>query len=146
MMPWGQNYSPTQMLDIASVDTYEYREKLDGVVEQILALFAATKQEDAGKLPEKLREIIRASGRVSISTCLHRLHSIATIGKELEGERDGLDALCYHLSGHCVQKGQQALAMITQRFAQLQRETDEERKRLHEQFQREREQGSASQS
>lgn len=127
-----QTHNPDQMLRLASVDPYSYSSKLDYTVKLILALFATAKADDSGKIVSKLEEIISECSRVSIGTCLDRLNSVASVGNELDGDHDGLDALCYHLGGDTVVKAQQSLRKIMQRFSELSKEQEEKTRQQKE--------------
>ena len=71
-----------------------------------------------------MEELISECSRVSIGTCLKRLNSVASIGNELEGDHDGLDALCYHLDGATTLKAKQSLENILKRFSDLSKEQE----------------------
>lgn len=53
---------------------------------------------------------------VSIGMALDKLSSVSKIGKELDGDCDGLDALCYHLSGPTCEKAIESLQAVLKRF------------------------------
>ena len=68
--------------------------------------------------------------QVSIGMALDTLASVADIGKEFQGDCDGIDVLCYHLSGDQCHKGIAALQKVLERFERLSREKDQKLKRL----------------
>lgn len=107
------DYSPTQMLDLCKSDHFRHGGELQ-VVTEILAVL--TTSRDPVQLVEELKRIVRQCGTVSIGQSLETLHSVANIGPELDGGKDGLDALCYHLSGHACEQGITALQQVLQRF------------------------------
>lgn len=114
-----------QVFAMTSVDPYRHSETIDHVAERILSLFATAKLDDHKDIPAALKKIIGDSCRVSIGQALEKLHSTATTGKELDGDHDGLDALCYHLGGSQVENAQKALHAIMGRFAELTRGQEE---------------------
>lgn len=112
----GDNYSPSQMLDLCRVDLFD-GPNWDGAkhyVAQILALVVT--ERDPNRLREKLEQKVREIGKVSIGQSLERLHSVATLGPELDGDLTGIAALTYHLSGDTCQKGISALQAVLRQF------------------------------
>ena len=112
---WGQNYSPDQMLDYASIDALDNGfQKMDNLVQGLLALYIAERNPET--LVEKMKDLLRKYSRVSIGHSLQTLFSVAKTGPELDYGRDGLDCLTYHLSGHCCENGIWALKAVLERF------------------------------
>lgn len=128
MLGWGDQYSPTEMLDYCKVSPFEGMgyDNLKSCVARITTAVMCIQSLHFGKSAEEIEElvvkrvteIIEEYAPVSIGRALDKLHSIATTGKELEGGRDGLDALTYHLSGNTCSKGIAALTAVMQRFEQ----------------------------
>jgi hypothetical protein len=126
MRPWGQDYNPVEMLDFCKVSPFEGigYDKLKDCVGRITTAVMCIQSLHFGKPQEEIErlvvkrvtEIIEQFTPVSIGRSLDKLHSIATTGPELEGGRDGLDALTYHLSGDTCRKGIAALQAVMQRF------------------------------
>lgn len=126
MRNWGQDYSPTEMLDFCKVSPFEGMgyDNLKNCVSRITTAVMCIQSLNFGKSPEEIEQIvvrritaiIEEYAPVSIGRALDKLHSIATTGNELEGGRDGLDALTYHLSGDTCTKGINALNAVMQRF------------------------------
>lgn len=111
---WGQNYSPDQMLRYASIDTFDMYSKLENLVRDLMALMITEK--DPEQLVDKMKELLRNYGRVSIGHALDTLFSVAKTGPELDYGRDGLDCLTYHLSSHGCENGIWALKAVLARF------------------------------
>ena len=107
----GRDYSPTELLDVCLVQGYI---KFDEVVRDILAVVVA--ERDPTALKKALVQIIGNLNRGSIGQGLDHLISVSTIGNELKGGLDGVDALTYHLSGHQCQEGIIALQKVLDRF------------------------------
>lgn len=110
-------YSPTQMLDYCKISPFDGRayQSLDECVTQIIT--AVLCDNTGGVLVrERISDIIYKFSKVSIGVSLDKLHSIATTGRELEGDKDGLDALTYHLDGGTCMKGIAALQAVMERF------------------------------
>lgn len=125
MRPWGNNYSPTQMLDFCRVDAFRGPDNVNHYVQKILATMIT--QKDPQQLAEEITSIVRGIGRsVSIGNALETLHSIATCGPELDYGRDGLDALTYHLGGHQCENGIKALQAVLKRFEDDEKKPQEE--------------------
>jgi hypothetical protein len=126
MRSWGQNYSPTEMLDFCKVSPFEGigYDRLAQVVGRITTAvmciqslhFGKSQKEIEELVTKRVTEIIEEHAPVSIGRALDKLHSVATTGNELEGGRDGIDALTYHLSGDTCRKGINALQAVLRRF------------------------------
>lgn len=59
---------------------------------------------------------IQGPSNVSVGMALDTLASLADIPDEFEGDCDGLDALCYHLSACQCEKAIVALQKVLERF------------------------------
>jgi hypothetical protein len=68
--------------------------------------------------------------QVSIGMALDTLANVADIGKEFQGDCDGIDVLCYHLSGSQCKKGIEALQKVLERFERLSIEKDQKTKQM----------------
>ncbi len=113
------DYSPTQLLDVCKISPFDVMgsEKLNTVVMEILA--AVVVKESGAELIAGIGEIVERHTKVSIGAALDKLHQVATTGKEFDGGKDGLDALCYHLSGSTCKKAMSALESVMMRFSSL---------------------------
>ena len=113
MIPNRDNYDPTEFLDMNAVQPrfQEY----NGTVAMILAVIADpnVKPEDT---PAAIKDILRKVNRVGMALAIERIHSLATLGPELQHDCDGLDALCYCFGMHTVEQGEEAMRLIRQRF------------------------------
>ncbi len=108
-------YNGDQMLSLCKVGPFDMgSQRLGYLSKNILALFAIEK--DPKKLIESLESLLDKSCDVSIGYALERLHSISTIGSELDFDRTGLDALCYNLSSSHVTNAINALQCIFNHF------------------------------
>ena len=102
-------------------------EKRKNLVAQIMATVLTHKNGDAKGLIEALGDLVETHSNMSIGMALDALHSISTLGKELDGDHDGLDALCYHLSGNSCEKGIAALQAVLRRFKEMEKEDEAKR-------------------
>jgi hypothetical protein len=107
---FNNNYSPTQLLDVCTVK----KTITNNSVADILAIVVTEK--DVNVLKNKIKEKLQEIGTISIGMALQELHSIATIGPDLKGNLDGLDALTYHLSGFYCRQAIKDLQMVLHRF------------------------------
>lgn len=121
--PSSLRYLQEKMLDyckISSFDGLRYHSLDICVTEIITAVLCAnigrSPEEAEVLLRERISDIVQKYSKVSIGQSLEKLHSIATTGKELDGDKDGLDALTYHLSGDTCFKGMAALQAVINRF------------------------------
>jgi len=55
----------------------------------------------------------------SIGMALDTLVYLSEIGKEFDGDCDGIDALCYHLSGSQCSEAIRALRKVLERFEEI---------------------------
>lgn len=117
--PWDGKYNGDQMLAGCKISPFDLgpHQRLDRLVTQIMATIVTEK--DPLRLTESLRSLLFDSCSVSIGAALDKLHSVATTGPEFDHDRDGLDALCYHLSKDRANRGIADLQAILGRFAQL---------------------------
>ena len=107
---FNNNYSPTQLLDVCTVK----KTITDDFVLDILAIVVTEK--DINSLKSKIKEKLQEIGTISIGMSLEKLHGITTIGPDLDGNLDGLDALTYHLSGFRCKQAIRDLQRVLQRF------------------------------
>lgn len=118
MLPWGNNYSPSQMLDMCKVDGFEH-DYQSGKQYAAKALALVAIEKDPAELVSKLSDLFHeVAESVSIGRALDRLVWLAkgdhTLG--LDYGRDGLDCLTYHLSGYHCTSGIAALQAVLHRF------------------------------
>ena len=143
MLSWGQNYNPSQMLDLCRVDCFDYSgQKIDNCVQVILATIVKAKDEST--LIEQLKTVLRQYGCVSTATSLDSLVRVANIGPELEHGRTGLDALTYHMNLGTVDKALEALTKLRNHMLALDKEEKERRERESAEFRKAREGTNAS--
>lgn len=125
MKPWGNNYSPSQMLDFCKVDGLRYHDAKQHYVAKILAQVAVAKSPN--ELMDALGETVGEIGNAtSIGMSLEHLHRVATTGSDLDYGRDGLDALTYHLNADSCRKGIAALQAVLRRFDEDRNKPEEE--------------------
>ena len=56
---------------------------------------------------------------ISIGRALEYLKSLSEVGKEFQGDCDGLDALCYHLDKYTCEDAIKVLQAVLKRFEEL---------------------------
>jgi hypothetical protein len=64
----------------------------------------------------------RGCPTVSIGQSLEALNSLAKVPKEFDGDCDGIDALCYHLSGGTCKRAIENLQRVLARFKEIEEE------------------------
>lgn len=62
---------------------------------------------------------------VSIGIALDSLIRLSQVGKEFQGDCDGLDALCYCLDGYTCENAIDALNKVLNRFKELEKDKKE---------------------
>jgi hypothetical protein len=113
----ANEYNGEEMLGLCKFSAFDRTERMNALVLKILAIIATTKDPD--ELIRILSETIELHSQVSIGHALEKLHSVATIGAELDHGRTGLDALCYHLCGSDCSKGIIALQNVLNNYKNL---------------------------
>lgn len=111
---WDGEYDPEEMLDYCTVSPFEGNHQMDSLITNILATIVICK--DTESLKDELKKLLRESCKISIGKSLQKLSSIAETGPELKFDRDGLDALTYHLSSCTIERAIRSLNKILDRF------------------------------
>jgi len=112
----NNEYSPTELLKICRVDAYLIN--LNQYITDILAIVLKSKNEE--ELKNKLLDLLKTLvdyNKPSIGMALEKIRAITgwQVG-ELKGGVDGIDALCYHLSGSLCSHGIEDLQKVLKRF------------------------------
>jgi len=110
----NKDYSPDQLLSICKVQHPFSADQDKAAVTKILAAVATANSPQ--ELIDLITKAIQELHSVSIGMALDHLFSVSNIGKEFQGDADGIDALCYHLSGFQCSKAIVALSAVQQRF------------------------------
>jgi hypothetical protein len=105
---------------------YGKDDKLKNLTTLILATVLTHKAGEEQKLIESIGNLIVKYSNVSIGSALDELHSASEV-EDLDGGHDGLDALCYHLSGDSCEKGIAALQAVLKRFEDMRIEDERQR-------------------
>lgn len=118
MRPWGNNYSPDQMMKMVYVNGFEHRMGAGkDYAGEVLALIAVEK--DPHELIKKIAALFEQVAEcISIGRALDHLAWLYKCDTSLglDYQRDGLDCLTYHLSGHQCREGIEALQAVLKRF------------------------------
>ena len=111
-------YNGDQLLKMTKVDGLGHPACKPHYIQAILATIVLCKNPN--DLAEQIGKIVDDIGNsASVGKALETMNRLASWGPELEGESDGLDALCYHLTGHHCTESIKTLQRVLHRFEVL---------------------------